>query len=93
MAVTGEGRTKQETIQKLQGLHETANDWAKCYASIFAPNKYKLIHFINSNAPSNPRDAEEPVLMLLLMVLTGINGGPVVLIVPERSRTNGICRD
>ena len=28
------------------------------------PDKYKLIHFINLNAPSNPRDAEEPVLTL-----------------------------
>ena len=64
MAVTGEGRTKQETIQKLQDLHEMADDWAKRHASIFAPDKYKLIHFTNPNAPSNPRDAEEPVLTL-----------------------------
>ena len=64
VAVTVEGRTKQETIQKLQDLHETADDWAKRHASIFAPDKYKLIHFINPNAPSDPWDAEEPILTL-----------------------------
>jgi hypothetical protein len=64
VAVTVEGRTKQETIQKLQDLHETADGWTKHHASIFAPDKYKLIHFINPNAPSDPRDVEEPVLTL-----------------------------
>ena len=29
------------------------------------PNKYKLIYFVNPNAPNNPRDVEEPVLILL----------------------------
>ena len=29
------------------------------------PDKYKLIYFINPNAPNDPRDAEEPVLILL----------------------------
>jgi hypothetical protein len=65
MAVTVEGHTKQETVQKLQDLYEMANNWAKCHALIFAPDKYKLIHFVNLNTPSDPRDIEEPVLTLL----------------------------
>ena len=29
------------------------------------PDKYKLIHFVNPNAPNDPKDIEEPVLKLL----------------------------
>ena len=29
------------------------------------PDKYKLIYFVNPNASSDPRDIEEPILMLL----------------------------
>jgi hypothetical protein len=64
VAVTVKGHTKQEMTQKLQDLHEMADDWAKCHASIFVPDKYKMIYFVNLNAPSNPRDTEEPVLTL-----------------------------
>jgi hypothetical protein len=66
-----EGHTKQETIQKLQDLHEIADDWAKRHASIFMPDKYKLIHFINLNAPGDPRDAEE-----LMLTLSGVEIKP-----------------
>ena len=59
-----EGHIKQEMIQKLQDLHEIADDWAKCHALIYVPDKYKLIHFVNPNAPDDPSDAEEPILIL-----------------------------
>lgn len=52
-------------IQKLQDIYEIVDDWVKQYALIFAPDKYKLIHFINLSVLSNLRDAEEQVLILL----------------------------
>ena len=56
---------KQKMIQKLQDIYEIVDDWVKQYALIFAPDKYKLIHFINLSVLSNLRDAEEQVLILL----------------------------
>jgi ribonuclease HI/exonuclease III len=40
-----EGKDTTETIAILQGLHHKAEQWANRAASVFAPAKYRLIHF------------------------------------------------
>jgi len=40
------GRNTQETIKTLSMLHKRAEKWVHRHASVFAPQKYELIHFI-----------------------------------------------
>ncbi|KAI1001723.1 hypothetical protein K3495_g6476 [Podosphaera aphanis] len=41
------GDTTDDTCKKLAKLHKKAEDWAFTQASMFAPEKYKLIHFVH----------------------------------------------
>jgi len=51
-SILAEGYTEEETTRKLQTIHERAQEWATQHASVFAPNKYQLIHFVNPREPS-----------------------------------------
>lgn len=51
VAIVAAGRNEQETINKLFQACEKAQEWATKYASVFAPAKFKLINFVNPNAP------------------------------------------
>lgn len=51
VAIVAAGRTEQETVNKLSQACEKAQEWATKHASVFAPAKFKLIHFVNPNAP------------------------------------------
>jgi len=42
-----EGKNTEETCARLQELHAKAEIWAKKHASVFAPQKYELIHFVH----------------------------------------------
>jgi hypothetical protein len=39
------GSTKESNVEQLQTIHEKAAKWARRTGSVFAPQKYELIHF------------------------------------------------
>ena len=41
------GKNAEDNVQALLKVHEGADRWAKKHASVFAPDKYELIHFTN----------------------------------------------
>jgi hypothetical protein len=44
-------------VYKLKVLHAKADEWARTHASVFAPAKYKLIHFIYKEDKRYIRDS------------------------------------
>tara|TARA_R110002003_G_scaffold1780_2_gene23515 strand:+ start:2477 stop:2749 length:273 start_codon:yes stop_codon:yes gene_type:complete len=42
------GKTTEETCDTLSRILEKAQHWANTHASIFAPDKFQLIHFTRS---------------------------------------------
>jgi uncharacterized membrane protein YkvA (DUF1232 family) len=48
VAIMATGNTIKESCDKLATALTTANQWAQKYASIFAPEKFQLTHFITS---------------------------------------------
>ncbi len=51
-----EGSTTEVTAARLELLHMKADDWARKHASVFAPNKYELIHFIHKGDHKRIKD-------------------------------------
>jgi exonuclease III len=41
------GRSTEETCETLNRIHQKAMNWADTHASVFAPQKYEVIHFID----------------------------------------------
>lgn len=41
------GHSTEENCDKLAKLHKKAEGWATTHASVFAPDKYELIHFVH----------------------------------------------
>jgi ribonuclease HI len=68
------GKDTRETTRKLVALHQKAERWAKRAASVFAPAKYKLIHFIppkhlqqtGRSEEEVREDSERPLILQLL---------------------------
>nr|XP_036581842.1 zinc knuckle [Colletotrichum truncatum]KAF6790285.1 zinc knuckle [Colletotrichum truncatum] len=57
VAILAWAETTEETCRKLQDALDEAEDWATTHASVFAPEKFQLVHFtrarsrINTNTP------------------------------------------
>lgn len=45
LVVIATGNSEEETCAKLTAIHERATEWASKHASVFAFDKYKLLHF------------------------------------------------
>lgn len=61
-----EGRTEEESIEKLHEACRHADQWASKHASVSDPKKYALVHFINPNPPKNS-PAIEPLFTPLVL--------------------------
>lgn len=44
-----EGSTTESTTRRLEVLHCKADEWARQHASVFAYQKYELVHFVHKN--------------------------------------------
>ena len=42
-----EGDSTEQTCTQLKSLHQKAETWAQRHASVFAPQKYELLHFVH----------------------------------------------
>lgn len=47
------GKSAESNCQTLQRIHTEAEAWARKHASVFAPAKYELIHFIDKPKKHN----------------------------------------
>ena len=56
-----EGSTTESTVHKLEVLHAKADEWARTHASVFAPAKYELIHFIHKGDKRHIGDSTRAV--------------------------------
>jgi ribonuclease HI len=56
-----EGLTTEDTARQLEVLHAKADEWAQRHASVFAPAKYELIHFIYKGDRKRFRDKDRAV--------------------------------
>ena len=63
-----DGDNTEETCQKLQVRHQKAEEWAAKHASVFAPQKYELIHFIH---PSDHKKIPDGDRVLRLELTNG----------------------
>lgn len=54
------GSTKASNIEALGELHEKAMDWARRTGSVFAPQKYELMHFAKGKKDTEP---EAPLVL------------------------------
>lgn len=54
------GNTKGENVGALQDIHKKAEDWARRTGSVFAPQKYEMIHFANGR-----KDQEDEAPLVL----------------------------
>ena len=59
------GRNTQETTKTLSMLHKRAEKWVYRYASVFAPQKYKLIHFIQPKKRALEEECKHPLVLIL----------------------------
>ncbi|KAG9636027.1 hypothetical protein KCU64_g14772, partial [Aureobasidium melanogenum] len=57
---TGGRNTKGENVGALQDIHKKAEDWARRTGSVFAPQKYEMIHFANGR-----KDQEDEAPLVL----------------------------
>lgn len=53
-----EGSSTESTIRKIEVFHAKADDRARKHASIFAPAKYELIHFVNKGDKKRIKDCD-----------------------------------
>lgn len=61
-----EGNNTEETCAKLQTIHHRAEKWATKHASVFAPQKYELIHFIHKSDRRMITDGDRDLTLELL---------------------------
>ena len=47
IAISTEGATTRHTTHRLKPLIAECQDWAKKHASVFAPDKFELVHFVH----------------------------------------------
>lgn len=59
------GETTEETCDKLSKLHKKAERWAGKHASMFAPDKYKLIHFVHLSDRNRIKHRDRKLQLLL----------------------------
>jgi hypothetical protein len=64
------GTTEEENTRKLQAASQRADLWAKRHASVFDHKKYKLIHFVNPKADTQPRYTALPLEGVTIPVTT-----------------------
>jgi hypothetical protein len=55
------GMSEEETVAKLQVVCRRGQDWATKHASVFAPSKYNLLHFINPQTGVQPKLTQLPL--------------------------------
>src|SRR5579871_5799386 len=51
-------KSTEENCRKLDKIHQRMEGWAARAASVFAPNKYALIHFTSERAPKKETERE-----------------------------------
>jgi exonuclease III len=56
-----EGENTESTVHKLEVLHRKADEWAYKHASVFAPAKYELIHFVYKGDKKKIKECTRPV--------------------------------
>jgi ribonuclease HI len=56
-----EGKDTEATVHKLEVLHRKADEWAYKHASVFAPAKYELIHFVYKGDKKKIKECTRPV--------------------------------
>jgi hypothetical protein len=59
------GRNTEEITKTLLMLHERAEKWAHRHASVFAPQKYKLIHFVRPRKKASEEERKRPLALTL----------------------------
>ena len=60
-----DGKTTEETCQKLSKVHKDLERWAGEHGAVFAPQKYGLVHFFRYPSTTDPEEKQRRVRLTL----------------------------
>ncbi len=85
VGILAEGSNETATIELLRKAHDKAWQWAQRHASVFAPEKYELLHFVN------PKGSIQPLNTSLTVI--GKNQEEIIIKPKQEARYLGVWFD
>lgn len=87
LAITADGKTTAVTVRKLKRIAAKCEDWARKHASVFAVDKWELLHF------AHKRDKKKAGDLTLPLELPQPNGGTITITPKAKARYLGVILD